>query len=80
VLLAISHWNYVDEKSVYLWAVAIGPAALLLGLFGVFEPRLVLGLGKYGRDLPLPMRVGSFALVAAGFAISALLFFAVYGM
>ena len=78
VLLAVNHWNVMDQHRAFLWAVLIGPTALFLGVAGVINPKIVLAAGKYGKDLPSSLKAIAVILVVAGLACSALLALVVY--
>lgn len=78
VLLAVNHWNVMDEQRAFLWAILIGPTALFLGVAGVINPKFILAAGKYGKDLPWSLKAVPVVLVLAGFACSALLALVVY--
>lgn len=78
ILLAVNHWNVVDEHKAYVWAILLGPTATFFGLAGVISPRVLLATGKYGKHLPIHLKLIAFTLLVAGFACSAVLAFFVY--
>jgi len=80
VLLAVNHWNVVGEHKAYVWAILLGPAATFLGAAGWIDPRVLLAAGKYGRHLPIHLKLIAFTVLLAGFACSAFLAFVVYQM
>ena len=68
----------VDDQKAYLWAILLGPSAVLLGIAGLVDPRIVLAAGKYGTHLPWTFKLAAAAILAVGFGLSALLAFRVY--
>jgi hypothetical protein len=78
LLLVVNHWHVVDQQEAFLWAVLLGPPALILGLAGIAEPRVLLAAGKYGRALPAKFKAMAFAALVVGFAVAAMLIFLVY--
>jgi hypothetical protein len=78
VLLAVNHWNIVEEHKAYVWAILLGPAATFFGVAGVISPGVLLATGKYGKHLPIHLKVIAFTVLVAGFACSAVLALVVY--
>ena len=78
VLLAVNHWNVAGEHKAYVWAILLGPAATFFGIAGLINPKVLIASGKYGRHLPIHLKVLALALLLAGIACSAVLAFVVY--
>jgi hypothetical protein len=77
-MLGVNHWSVVDDGKAYVWAILVGPSAVLIGIAGVVDPRIALATGKYGTHLPLAFRLAAAAIIALGLGLSALLALRVY--
>lgn len=78
LLLGVNHWSAVDDQKAYIWAILVGPSAVLIGIAGLVDPRIALAIGKYGTHLPLAFKLGAAAIVVLGLGLSALLALRVY--
>jgi archaellum biogenesis protein FlaJ (TadC family) len=76
--LVINHWSATNEGKVYMWFVFMGPMFLLLGLGGLFEPRLAQAIGDKGRHFPAHIKFIGGILALSGLLISAYLALGVY--
>ena len=78
LLLGVNHWSVVDDQKAYIWAILLGPSAVLPGIAGLVDPRIALAAGKYGTHLPLTFKLAAAAIVALGLGLSAFLALRVY--
>jgi hypothetical protein len=76
--LVLNHFLPASQTVGRLLLLCLGPIAVLLGIGGVVEPRIVWAVGKYGRDLPVVYKIIGGALGIAGLAVTILLFLFVY--
>ena len=51
--LLINHFMPESQSAARLMLLCLGPMALLLGIGGSVEPKVIWSLGKYGQHLPL---------------------------
>src|SRR2546422_11238320 len=78
-VLALHHWYVVTEGSGFLFALFILPPFGMLALGGVVYPPVLWSIGKYGKDLPLGVKVVGALLFISGLGIGFYLFKYVYG-
>lgn len=76
--LALNHWMVVNWGEGYPFVVVLAPAFLALGLAGLADPRLLRGIGKYGRDLPARFKLGAWTAAAVGALAGVFLLTSVY--
>jgi len=79
VVLGLHHWYVVTEGSAFLFALFILPAFGMLALGGVVYPPLLWSIGKYGKDLPLAVKITGALLFISGLGVGFYLFKYVYG-
>lgn len=72
-VLAVNHYNAMDSGKVYLWAILLAPMLFLLGIGGLFDPRIALSIGPKGQHFPLKIKVIGGLLAVAGMLVSAYL-------
>ena len=78
-VLALHHWYVVTEGGAFLFALFILPPFGMLALGGVVYPPVLWSIGKYGKDLPLGVKVVGALLFISGLGIGFYLFKYVYG-
>ena len=78
LLVVVNHLSAVRDGEVYVFALVLGPTAVLLGVGGVLNPQILLAAGKHGTHLPQRLRVLAVLLVVAGLATSTVLALVVY--
>jgi len=78
LLLGLNHATAVMNDEVYLFALALGPFALTLGIAGLISPNVLRAAGKHGKHLPLGYKSTAAAFGLAGLLLCLLLVFVVY--
>lgn len=76
--IAGNHWLATSEGKVYFWLVFMGPLILLLGIGGLFDPRISQSIGPRGKYFPVHTKVIGGVLALCGMLISAYLALGVY--
>jgi hypothetical protein len=77
-VLALHHWYVVTEGSAFLIALFILPGFGMLALGGVVYPPVLWSIGKYGKDLPLAVKIIGALLFISGVGIGFYMFKYVY--
>src|SRR5207247_5461893 len=77
-VLALHHWYVVTEGSAFLFALFILPPFGMLALGGVVYPPVLWSIGKYGKDLPVTVKVVGVLLAVSGLGVGFYLFRFVY--
>lgn len=76
--LLVNHFAGESIGAGRLMLLCIGPMALLLGIGGAIEPKIVWALGNYGQHLPVMYKVIGGCLAISGLIVTLLLIFVVY--
>lgn len=76
--LLANHFMADSQNSVSLMILALAPIALLLGIGGIVEPKVIWSLGKYGTHLPFKYKLVGGVLGVLGLVVSLVLVFFVY--
>jgi len=76
--LLLNHFAAGSQNFVYLMVLCLGPIALFLGIGGLFEPKILWSVGKYGKHLPVIYKLIGGTLGALGVAVTILLVLYVY--
>ena len=76
--LLVNHFAGESLGGGRLLLLCMGPMALLLGIGGAVEPKIVWSLGNYGQHLPLMYKVIGGCLAVAGLLVTLLLIFVVF--
>ncbi|WP_442509756.1 hypothetical protein SH528x_001348 [Novipirellula sp. SH528] len=76
--MLINHYTIGSQNVGRLMILCLGPIAFFLGLGGIFEPKIVWAVGKYGKHLPVIYKLIGGTLGALGVAVTLLLLLFVY--
>ena len=79
VVLGLHHWYVVTEGRAFLFALFILPGFGMLALGGVVYPPVLWSIGKYGKELPVALKILGALLFISGLGIGLYLFKFVYG-
>ena len=78
LLLGLNHVQAVMNNEVYLFAIALGPFAVMFGIAGLISPNVLRSAGKYGSHLPIGYKLTAAAFGLVALLICFLLVFVVY--
>jgi hypothetical protein len=76
--LLINHFMPESQSAARLMLLCLGPMALLLGIGGSVEPKVIWSLGKFGQHLPLKYKIIGGSLAGVGVVLTLILVFVVY--
>lgn len=76
--LLVNHFMGESLGVARMMLLCLGPLALLLGVGGAIEPKILWALGKYGQHLPTKYKIIGGILAGAGVLVTLLLVFLVY--
>lgn len=76
--LVANHFMIGSLGTASLMILCLAPIALLLGIGGAVEPKILWAMGKYGEHLPMQYKVVGALLGVAGLLLALALIFLVY--
>lgn len=71
VALGINEWMATSQREILVITLLVGPTVTLLGLAGLWEPRVIWSLGALRRQLPAHVRILGVAIITLGVLTSA---------
>ena len=77
-LLALNHYEAMNDGKVYMMIVFLMPLFFLLGIGGLIDPRIIWSIGPKGQHFPMRIKVIGGLLAIAGMLVSAYLALGVY--
>jgi hypothetical protein len=76
--LVANHFMIGSLGTASLMILCLAPIALLLGIGGAVEPKVLWAMGKYGEHLPLQYKIAGGVLGVIGLLLALALVFLVY--